>query len=314
MSRYSSRPCAGVQDLSLLIEFARSTTRDRWPRPTYKKVGDMVWGFDPNSDLAANLRLWFDRAGLAGYAWFGPPINFEFDIRAGLDPEEPLTHEILDWAEQRAHSLALAGRGPVPKSMTMLSDASLATEVLDSDGRRRALLERRGYARSERYEARYSRSLAAPVAAPDLPAGYRLRHATDADIEQRVDLHRDAWSVWGPSRMTVERYLDLRAAPLYDQELDVVLEGPDGRLVSYCIAWLDAPNRFGHFEPVGCRPAFVGRGFARAVTFEGLRRMRQRGAHTALVATASVNQRARVLYPSCGFVEVDRAYSYVKNG
>lgn len=40
--------------------------------------------------------------------------------------------------------------------------------------------------------------------------------------------------------------------------------------------------------------------------------MQTRGLHTALVATASVNERARVLYPSCGFVEVDRAHYYVK--
>ena len=35
-----------------------------------------------------------------------------------------------------------------------------------------------------------------------------------------VDLHRDAWSVWGPSPATVEAYRRLRAAPLYDEELD----------------------------------------------------------------------------------------------
>jgi hypothetical protein len=40
--------------------------------------------------------------------------------------------------------------------------------------------------------------------------------------------------------------------------------------------------------------------------------MQARGLHTALVGTESVNQRARVLYPACGFVEVDRAHYYVK--
>jgi ribosomal protein S18 acetylase RimI-like enzyme len=40
--------------------------------------------------------------------------------------------------------------------------------------------------------------------------------------------------------------------------------------------------------------------------------MRARGLHTALVETASVNERARVLYPSNGFVEVDCAHNYTK--
>ena len=48
------------------------------------------------------------------------------------------------------------------------------------------------------------------------------------------------------------------------------------------------------------------------LALKAIRRMQSRGLHTALVATASVNQRARALYPSCGFVEVDRAYYYVK--
>ena len=59
---------------------------------------------------------------------------------------------------------------------------------------------------------------------PELDAGLRLRHATDADLEARVDVHRDAWSVWGRSKTTVETYRRLRSAPLYDPELDVVLE------------------------------------------------------------------------------------------
>ena len=135
----------------------------------------------------------------------------------------------------------------------------------------------------------------------------------DADLEARVDVHRDAWSVWGRSTVTVETYRRLRSAPLYDPELDIVLEDPSGRFLSYCIGWMDIANGIGHFEPVGCRPDFTGRGYARTVTIEGLRRMQARGLHTALVGTESVNQRAQVLYPSCGFEEVDRAHYYVKD-
>jgi ribosomal protein S18 acetylase RimI-like enzyme len=139
-----------------------------------------------------------------------------------------------------------------------------------------------------------------------------LRHATDDDLEARVDVHRDAWSVWGRSKITVESYRLLRSAPLYLPELDVVLEDATGRFLSYCIGWQDAANGIGHFEPVGCRPDSTGRGYARAVTLEAMRRMKSRGLHTALVSTASVNERARVLYPSSGFLEVDRAYFYTK--
>ncbi len=224
-----------------------------------------------------------------------------------------LTDEILRWAEERRRNLARPGNEQIPKAYAMLGENTVSTKALESDQHRIALLKRNGYARTDRFHVLYSRSLVGPpIAQPDLDAGLRLRHATDADLDARVDVHRDAWSVWGNSKVTVETYRRLRSAPLYDPELDVVLEDSHGKFLSYCIGWLDGANGIGHFEPVGCRPDSTGRGYARAVTIEGMRRMQARGLHTGLVGTESVNQRARVLYPSCGFVEVDRAHYYVK--
>ena len=104
----------------------------------------------------------------------------------------------------------------------------------------------------------------------------------------------------------------LRAHPLYDEQLDIVVEAPDGQLVSYCICWVDAANGVGVFEPVGTRPAYAGRGLARAAIFEGMRRLRDRGMHAARVSTASINERALRLYPACGFEVVDIRRYYVK--
>jgi ribosomal protein S18 acetylase RimI-like enzyme len=319
MNPFSSRAYAGAADLALLIDFAQMTTAVRWPGSTYQKVGDVVWmlyatSFDPN------IRLWFDADGLAAYAWFDPTpgADFGFDIRPDLSQYDSLADEILGWAEERRQNLASIGRESIPKAYVMLigdtlAATNLSSTALDSDGRRISLLKRHGYRRVDGFTVLYSRSLAeAPISVPELPAGLRLRNATDADLKARVDVHRDAWSVWGQSKITVENYRQLRSAPLYTPELDVVLEDADGRFLSYCIGWVDTANATGHFEPVGCRPDSIGRGFARAVTIEAMRRMQGRGLRTALVSTASVNKRARVLYPSCGFVEVDRAHYYVK--
>ncbi len=311
MNHFISRAYSGAADLDLLIDFARKTTAARWPRSTYMKAGDVVWGL--GSGECANICLWFDNDDLAAYAWFDPPLYFDFDIGPDVSLDDSLAGEILKWAEGQRRSLLHPGSKKIPKAWAMLGENTLSTHVLDSDPERIALLKRNGYTRAGRFDVLYSLSLvAAPIAQPKLAAGLRLRHATDADLEARVDVHRDAWSVWGPSKITIDGYRKLRSAPLYDPELDVVLEDATGRFLSYCIGWQDTANRIGHFEPVGCRPDFTGRGYARAVTIEGLRRMQSRGLHTALVATASVNDRARVLYPSCGFVEVDRAYYYVK--
>ena len=312
MPSFSSRAYAGGADLDRLIDFAQKATGARRPRSTYMKAGDVVWmmpGFEPEK----NIRLWFDGDGLAAYAYFEPPLTVDFDVRPEASADESLTEEVLQWAEERRQNLGRLGRDSIPKAYAMLGENTISTKALESDQQRISILQRNGYTRTDRFGVLYSRSLVeAPIVQPELDAGLRLRHATDADLVARVDVHRDAWSVWGPSKATVETYRRLRSAPLYDPELDVVLEDAAGKFLSYCIGWLEPANGIGHFEPVGCRPDFTGRGYARAVTIEGMRRMQARGLHTALVGTESVNQRARVLYPSCGFVEVDRAHYYVK--
>jgi ribosomal protein S18 acetylase RimI-like enzyme len=314
MTSFTSRAYAGSADLNRLIDFAQEATSARWPGSTYMKAGDVVWMmFTPGFDPETNIRLWFDGDSLVAYAWFEPPLIVDFDIRPGMSPDDLLGDEILDWAEDLRRNLARPGTEQIPKAYAMLGKNTISTKALDSDLERVSLLKHNGYSRTDRFHVLYSRSLVeAPIGQPELGAGLRLRHATDADLYARVDVHRDAWSVWGKSKVTVETYRRLRSAPIYDPELDVVLENAAGKFLSYCIGWRDAANGIGHFEPVGCRPDFAGRGYARAVTIEGLRRMQARGLHTALVGTESINQRARVLYPSCGFVEVDRAHYYVK--
>lgn len=313
MEPLTNRTYSGAADMNLLIAFAERAAKARWPRSTYKKVGDVVWtmlrpGPDPN------IQLWFDGYEIAAYAHFEPPLSVEFDIQPGLARYDSLGDEILTWAENRGRELAAtAGKQKIPKAFAMLGyEMVFLTQALESDGQRISLLNRHGFERTEGFDVLYSKSLDAPISVPRLDLGLRLRHATDADLEARVDVHRDAWSVWGPSSATVENYYRLRSAPIYDPELDIVLEDGRGRFLSYCIGWLDVANSFGHFEPVGCRPNFTRRGYARAVTIEGMRRMQGRGMRMALVATASVNAAARFLYPSCGFVEVDRAYHYTK--
>ena len=101
MNHLTSRGYACARDLNLLIEFAKKATKARWPRSTYKKVGDVVvWtmstpGFDPN------IRLWFDGTNLVAYARFEPPLNVEFDIQPGLALYDRVANEILTWAENR---------------------------------------------------------------------------------------------------------------------------------------------------------------------------------------------------------------------
>lgn len=314
MPDFFSRPCDGAADLDIVIEFARANLAARQRGLTYWHPGDIAWrlaAVDPRA-LAANVWLWSDAGGVAGVAMFEPPLNVEFDIRDDIAAEGPLLDQILERAEARRRKLLARSTQDIPTAYSMLGESTLATTALDSDQARIAALTRRGYKRVERHSMRYRRSLSEPIPEPALPAGMRLRHVTDADLDERIALHRDAWSVWGPSSANVEAYRMLRAAPVYREELDVVLEDAEGRFLSYCICWADAETGLGIFEPVGTRPERAGRGYGRAVLCEGMRRLRALGVHTACIGTASVNTRALRLYPFCGFEEAGREHYYTK--
>jgi ribosomal protein S18 acetylase RimI-like enzyme len=144
-----------------------------------------------------------------------------------------------------------------------------------------------------------------------LHEGARFRAMTDDDAEARAELHRDAWSPWGQSQFSASQYRRLRVAPLYDADLDIVLEH-DGALVSYCVCWADEASGVGYFEPAGTRPSATGRGFGRAVIREGMRRLRERGMRVAMVGTASINEAAAALYRSAGFDVIGREHFWVK--
>jgi len=118
--------------------------------------------------------------------------------------------------------------------------------------------------------------------------------------------------VWNPSRVTLEAYRRLRAAPGYTPEIDLVAVASDGVFASYCICWLDPANRTGEFEPVGTRPAYQRQGFGRAVIAESLRRLKARGATDATVLTPQSNERGVALYESVGFHVAGSEYDYVK--
>lgn len=314
MTSFVSRPFV-FADSPALYRFASECVALNGPGHTTWDPGDIAWqlGMFPETfDLSGEVRLWEDASGVAALCIFEPPLNFTFEIhpRLGFDPA--LAEEVFAWVEGRRAAL-LGAEGSVPIAYQMLGDSTLSVEARDSDAARIAFLEARGYRRVERHSVHLRRSLEDPVEPARLPPGYRFRHATDADIEARAELHRDAWSVWGASSFSVSRYRRLRTQPVYDETLDIFLEDETGRMQSYCIAWYDAANRVGDFEPVGTRPAAAGLGLGRAVVMEGLRSLRERGARTALIGTASVNEPALRCYTACGFELIERSHSYSKD-
>ena len=84
---------------------------------------------------------------------------------------------------------------------------------------------------------------------PVPPNGYSIRSIEGPhEIEQRVAVHRDAWSTWGQSSLTANVYQKLVRIPGYRQDLDLVALDRDGEFVSCANVWYDEQLCVGEFE------------------------------------------------------------------
>lgn len=278
---------------------------DSWkrigPRSAYH-IGDLYWrlfypqlGTEPVRDIA----LW-ERAGeLLGFAWFEPPDHGDMLARPDADRLK-LETRMLDWLEERARTSDVG--------------ESLSIPAFEPDPERTSLLERSGYRRGTPRDYHNWQSLASPTPEPVLPAGYTVRNtAGEEEIEKRAEAHRLAWATWGRSTLTTSVYRSLMGSPGYRQDLDLVVVSPDGQFVACCNCWLDEQNRVGEFEPVGCHPDYRRKGLAKAMIFEGLRRLRAWGAEAAIVYSGSINAPAMKLYESAGFQVASTGSDHMKD-
>jgi ribosomal protein S18 acetylase RimI-like enzyme len=323
MSDFASRPFRRdhLKDLLALVTL---NARHRWPQACYMMNSDIAWRL-PGSNAKENLRLWYDDQGIAAYAWFetNSPISMDvrFDLKASLTAE--IGEEMLSWLESRR--LLFTPLNPWSINLNNMqdweqaliegqpsqpgSDTLLQVSAFDTDVQRIRLLQTNGYEPTQHFHYSMSRSLDTPIPAENLPDGMTVRHVLIDDYPERVATHRDSWL---KSSFDIETYLGVRSLDIFDPELDIVAESADGIFGSYCIGWTDQELGIGSFEPVGTRPAFRRMGLGQQVNYEGLRRMKEKGMHSAKIGTAGFNDRAFGLYSSCGFDLVDRERTYIK--
>jgi mycothiol synthase len=184
------------------------------------------------------------------------------------------------------------------------------------DGLRREVLKRRGYRIYDRPDSKEFarwRNLSEPL--PDSPVaeGYAVRALAGDD-----ELPARAWASWRAFHPDEpddrfggwEWYRNVQRAPLYRRDLDLVAVAPGGGSASFCTIWFDDVTRTGAFEPVGTVPEHRKRGLAKAVTCEGLRRLRRLGATRAYVGSYSPG--AHATYASVGFMEYELLEPWVR--
>ncbi|HSP72276.1 MAG TPA: GNAT family N-acetyltransferase [Gaiellaceae bacterium] len=276
--KFSAREAFDGADLRRMQDLVVETRHLRGLQARHHP-GDLAWARHARgTEGEQRIRIW-ELDDLV-VAW-GRLEDDRLDLHVHPEVRGELVPEVVAWAE-----------GETPAD-------TLTVEVFDGDASTLMPLAAAGYAPTAQPGlVALQQPLSLPPPPPRLPDGFRARHLEPGagDRARRVAVHRAAFSVHAPSRVTEESYARVQAAWPYRHELDWVVEAPDGSFVSACTAWIDEGSRVVLLEPVGTDPAHWRRGFGRAVCLAALRASQVEGARSAIVCSPDP-----ALYEAVGF-------------
>jgi GNAT superfamily N-acetyltransferase len=251
--------------------------------------GDFVWqGFRPSCRTV--IAAWCAENGaIMAVSWFMPPRDIALTIDARLIGTRMGAELIKAMLEEGLTRHAALGSTERYGLLLRPTDTAIQDEVS-------AL----GYrASGETWFRSNIQTLDQPISPKPMADGFRIvAMDKDADLNERVEVHRD---VWHPSRFTLADYEVLRQAPLYRTDLDLVVQAPDGRYATSVLGWFDPISKTGLLEPVGARADYRRLGLTVALIGEVLRRMQGLGAEVALVNSEDDSAAANALYGAAGF-------------
>jgi ribosomal protein S18 acetylase RimI-like enzyme len=216
---------------------------------------DPTWG--------AHTRIWETADGaLVGAAVPDGPGDLALQIHPHYRMMED---NILVWAEEHLAKARAAGQ------------RELTAWAFDWDADRQERLAGRGYMPcSDRFWQNRRRIVCDPVPVVHLAEGYTIRGVQDTenDVQRWVTCSNTTFGQSFPPEMhrNFQRY-----SPSHNYDLHLVAEAPDATFAAFAGLTVDEVNRYATFEPVGTHPEHRRKGLARAVMYEGIRRLQALG-------------------------------------
>ena len=218
---------------------------------------------------------------------------------AGIEPPGVLAVE----AEPSVVPAALA------RGIATATGELLQIHVADDDEALRAAVEDAGFAPSHPWYGSW-RAASLDDRPVETARGCIVRAAREDERSERIEVHRRSWRPadlpWHPdhrpptspdaeSSFGEAQLARTQATWLYERELDLVVEAPDGRLVGCCTAWFDAELGVAEIEPLGVVPSHRRIGLAGALCLEVSARIAERGGREVFI-----NAGPRADYPASG--------------
>lgn len=256
--------------------------------------------FENNSrDMDPGIRLWENDGDIVGLAV--PEVFFVYFIQ--LHPDYIwLYEEIVEWIEEFTSIY-----------QNELDEVGTETvSIIEHEGNpeKEKVLHEHGFTRQGVYGIFRIRDVEAPIPDFKLPNGFSIRSAQPEDFDEIASCIR---RIFGHGEWFTREILeDTARASFYHQDLDLVVVNEDGKIVSFCTFRLDSPSGITELEPMGTLEEYRSRGFARALIYEGLRRLRDYNPSFIYIGGAADTPSANRLYEVTGFTESFDLYNWEK--
>ena len=175
-----------------------------------------------------------------------------FQIHPGYAHLKP---DMLDYAEERLFGTSETGRRYVH------------AYICDSDAGLEAVAQSRGYHRTRDRDRSLSRFVI-PELFPTvaLPGGFRLKSLQEDNDRLKIDqfLWRGVGHEGDPPADSIEDRKKMQSVPGFRNDLNIVVEAPNGHFASYSGTWYEMTNRIAYVEPVATDPDYRRRGLGKA--------------------------------------------------
>ena len=221
------------------------------------------------------IGLWEDKGEIVGVATFDCRLGQAFCL--ALPEYTYLKSEMLQYA-----------------SDNLSKEEKFGITIADTDLEFQDIAANLGFVATEEKESDAIFYLDKTSTAYDLPEGFHI-----TTMKETYDLYQYGRVLWKgfnhelkgegefqPSKEAVQARGGEMIRPNVDLSLKVAVVAPDGNFVSYCGMWYDPEAGYAVIEPVATDPQYRKMGLGKAVVLEGIRRVGELGAKTALVGSS----------------------------
>ena len=195
-----------------------------------------------------------------------------------------------------------------------LKDQSLIIITLEGNLSLENTLIDHGFIRGENEGIFRIRPLDVPIHDFSLPEGFTIRPIKG---EGEYDLYAKAIrETFGHGEwFNGEVVSQLNSSTYYNQDLDLVIEAPNGDIASFCTFRMDPVTKLTELEPMGTVPKYRKLGLGKALLGEGIKRLNKYNPSLLFIGGAggaADNLGANKLYESTGFAGRGIFYKWIK--